>query len=89
MNDNNDKKAGTTSWVLVCDVTDNGKLYYYMGYFTEVYFGPGDTPLYPNNTNDYVFAMKIPFKDEAQHICDEINKLDTPYKYHVEGHQYM
>ena len=73
------KKEGSISYVLVTDVTDNGKLYYYQGYFLNGR---------PVNGNEYTEAMKIPFKDEAQFICNLINMQPTPFKYHVEEHAY-
>lgn len=81
------KKEGFVSYVLVCDVTDNSQLYYYCGYFK--YLNQSDE-MVPINTNDYTKAMKIPFKDEAELICEEINKPKyKPFTYHVEEHVYM
>ena len=58
------KKEGSISYVLVLDVSDNEQLYYYCGYFKNGI---------PINSVDYVKAMKIAFKDEAEEICDKIN----------------
>lgn len=77
------RKEGVISYVLVSDVTDNGQLYYYTGYYKG---------FSPNNTNNYVEAMKIPFKDKAQSICDKLNdpkEYFLTFKYHVEEHAYM
>jgi hypothetical protein len=66
--------------VLVCDVSDNGRLYYYCGYFKKGI---------PVNSNDYTKAMKIPYPKEAQALCDLINNQEnSSFKYHVEEHAY-
>lgn len=74
------KKEGFVSYVLVTDVTDNGRLYYYAGYYK---FSR------PYNTNDYTEALKIPFEDEAQTLCDSLNRHNKSFTYHVEDHMYM
>jgi hypothetical protein len=67
-------------YVLVSDVSDNGMLYYYCGYFE------GGIPI---NTLKYEKAMKIPYQKEAQEICDRVNAMkNCPFKYHVEEHMY-
>jgi len=81
------KKEGFVSYVLVCDV-DNGIICYYTGWFRLVK-GARFQRSIPQNSNDYIYAMKIPFKDEAELICSKINKLETAFKYHVEEHMYI
>lgn len=67
-------------FVLVCDVSDNGQLYYYCGYFENGM---------PVNSNDYTVAAKTPYKNEAEILCTKINNLKKcPFKYHVEEHAY-
>jgi len=74
------KKEGFVSYVLVSDVSDTGLLSYYTGYYK---FSN------PFNTNDYTKAMKIPFKDEAENLCKELNIHNKVFTYHVEEHAYM
>lgn len=73
-------KSGFTSYSLVTDVTDNGQLYYYGGYFA---FSN------PFNTNNYSLALKIPFKEEAEELCKKLNVHNKLFTYHVEEHQYF
>jgi hypothetical protein len=58
------------NYVLVSNADHNGILYYYTGFYSETPNGKA----FPLNTPEYAKAMKIPYKDEAQHICDQINK---------------
>lgn len=83
----NRNKIGFVSYSLVCDVSDNGQLYYYAGYFVSS--NNEHVPAIPVNTNDYSKALKLPFRDEAQQLCDDINKLKIPFRYTVEEHIYM
>lgn len=72
-------------YVLVSDVSDNSMLYYYSGYYVE------STIMHiPMNTTKYVEALKIPYAEEAQTLCDKMNaQIKNPFKYHVEEHMYM
>jgi len=77
---------------LVTDVSDNGQLYYYCGYFKDAFFPKNVQKVVkiPANTNNYMLAMKIPYKEEAELICEKINEQHMmPFKYHVERHMYM
>jgi len=78
-------KQNEIDYVLVSDVSDNGNLYYYAGYFTlaQRRFS------IPANTQKYTEALKISYKDEAESLCKKINGLKTAFKYHVEEHMYM
>lgn len=68
-------------YVLVVDVSDNGRLYYYAGYYNENFI--------PENTQDYNEAFKIENEEEANSVCIKLNELDkSPFKYHVEEHSY-
>lgn len=85
------RQANSVDYVLVCDVVPNNALWYYAGYFTKL---ASNYETLPKNTNDYTQAMKIPYRDEAQEICDEINNLTqqgvkSPFIYHVEEHMYF
>lgn len=78
-------KSGFVSYVLVCDTSHSNDLWYYRGFYIAGL---------PQNSTKFVEAMKIPFKDEAQIICDEMNKQSTSqlknaFKYHVEEHAYI
>jgi len=77
-------KTNILNYVLVCDVTDNGRLYYYTGHFST----NGMYSL-PVNTNEYTEAMKLSFKDEAEMCCKKLNENNKSFTYHVEEHMYM
>ena len=96
-------KNDMVNYVLVCDISDNGQLYYYTGYYKHV---PGSydksvtakygsqkqlsVPTYlPNNSTEYTEAVKSPFKDEAEMLCAKLNENNFSFKYHVEEHMYM
>lgn len=69
-------------YVIVLDVSDNGKPYYYRGFFNPRNF-------LPSNTNEFDFAMKCSDKISTDMICNEINLMEkNPFKYHVEEHIY-
>lgn len=68
------------NYVLVCDVTDNGRLYYYEGYFVDNI---------SVNSNEYTKAAKLCYKSEAEKLCNIINEVGGPFKYHVEEHAYF
>jgi hypothetical protein len=72
-------------YVLVVDVSDNGKLYYYRGYFN---FSRPINLSFPENSNEFDEAMKCTDQETANRICEAINKMETPFKYHVEEHMY-
>lgn len=67
-------------YVLVLDVSDNTKLYYYSGYYQHGM---------PINTQEYTEAVKFPYKDEAQLLCNKINNQKGAFQYHVEEHAYF
>lgn len=87
------KSNTKVDYVLVCDVSPGSELYYYTGYYIPVI----SNSLIPQNTNEYSKAMKIPYKEEAQEICNEINKqaltktkeIKSYCTYHVEEHMYI
>lgn len=84
-------KDGIVSYVLVCDVSDNGQLYYYTGYFSQLKLNNGGKIkdiFFPVNDTDYTLAVKLQFKDEAQTLCDNLNRISDTFKYHVEDHMY-
>lgn len=83
------KKGDINDYVLVVDVTDNGQLYYYTGYYSL--YGGDKIPI-PANTQDYAKALKIAYKDEAELLCETINRItefSSPFRYHVEEHAYF
>lgn len=83
-------KSGFVSYVIVSDVSDTGQLYYYTGYFKPIDADAILTPWLPVNSTDYTKALKMPFRDEAESLCEEINKLKKcAFKYHVQEHAYM
>jgi hypothetical protein len=82
-------KSGVLSYVLVPNtLPDNGKLYYYVGYFQVVKFKNKIISV-AQSSDDYSKAMKIPFKDEAEEICLGLNKNTDGEKFHVEEHMCM
>lgn len=66
--------------VLVVDVAQDAGLFYYCGYFKNGV---------PVNSTEYTDAVKIPYKEEAQRLCDKMNEFNSHFKYHVEDHMYM
>lgn len=63
-------------YVLVCDVSDNGKYYYYCGYYENGV---------PVNTNTFSKAMVVSTYSLAKSICENINnQKNCPFKYFVE-----
>lgn len=67
------EKGDNSDYVLVSKAiaeTLLGGLLYYEGYYRTTSSGVA----MPVMTNDYVKAIKIPYKDEAERLCNEINK---------------
>ncbi len=72
-------------YVLVSDVSSDGQLSYYTGYFKLV----KKRFSMPVNSSKYTEALKIAYKNEAQTLCDNINKQKCGFSYHVEEHAYF
>ena len=66
-------------YVIVCDVSDNGQLYYWCVKKIKDHY------IHSTWFDD---AVKYPTHEEAQKTCDIINKISTNFKYHVEEHMY-
>lgn len=87
------------NYVLVVDVSDNGRLYYYTGIWSDKTTHksyPGglqvtSTPSkrVPVNTNDYTEAVKLVYEEEAKVLCAKLNEAQDHFTYHVEEHMYM
>ena len=84
-----DAHSHISTYSLVCDVTDNGQLYYYTGYFKPVDINSVLARWLPENTNDYIRAAKFAFSEEAEMLAINMNKQQTTFQYHVEEHMYM
>ncbi len=84
------KKDGFISYVLVPNQVPGNTMFYYAGYFILKIIGTKKTPImYASCTEEFVKAMKIPFKDEAEAICIEVNKNCMTTKFHVQEHAYL
>ncbi len=79
------EKDGKISYVLVPNELQGLGLVYYAGYFIDSGI---PSVMLPKTTMEYVEAAKYCFKDEAQQLCDIINKLKCATKFHVEEHMY-
>lgn len=80
----NMEKSNINCYVLVPDVT-SGLIHYYEGYFLEDFLTKKQMPVC---TSEFTKALKNVFKEEAQYLCNEINKISNS-KFHVEEHCYM
>ena len=79
-------KSSTNSYVLV-----NGSdvLFYYTGYFNSLHENVIMCPWKPVISPNYNDAMKLQFKDEAEKICAELNRVQPNIHYRVEEHMYV
>ncbi len=73
-------KSNIPNYVIVCNIQQDNMLYYYTGVFTE------DKPY---NSPNYIKAVKLIFKDEAQQLVDNLNLIQSSYIFRVEEHMYM
>lgn len=78
------KRDHKIDYVLVVYLGENKELHY----FTGICKAPIEFTIQPINTTEYVLALKLKYKKEAELFCEQINKLySTNYK--VEPHMYM
>ncbi len=82
------EKETTPVYVLVNNLKTSVPFYY-----TGILFKLKDNTLFTENTDNFILALKLPFKDEAEKFCDSINsmmkELKLGHSYHIEEHQYM
>ncbi len=77
-------KTKIVSYVLVPNESQS-TIMYYAGFFIP---SNCDGVLLSHNTVNYDKAAKFCFRDEAEDLCNIINGLKCPFKYHVEEHMY-
>lgn len=77
-------------YVLVADVSDNGRLYYFDGlrYDLDYFIKTSKKLAVPINTQEFNKSKKFIDKQQAEKICEYVNEEQKSFKYHVEEHSY-